>query len=74
MSNPRTGSSRDNSTSPGLSRVISGKNSSSLATLLGTLVPVLVYTVICLAIFLIGRVRCPRVYSPRTFLSSLTDQ
>ena len=68
---PRVGSSRDNSTSPGLSRLISGSNSSSLATLLATLIPALIYAALCIIVFLVLRNRCARIYRPRSFLASL---
>jgi hypothetical protein len=41
--------------------------------LLGTLIPVLVYSSVCIVLFLVLRNRIPRVYSPRTFLSSLHE-
>src|ERR1700749_4074790 len=71
---PRVGSARDNSTSPGLSRVIAGSNSSSGRNLLATLIPVLLWAIICLIIFIILRRKCPRVYAPRSFLKSLEPQ
>jgi hypothetical protein len=60
---PRVGSGRDNSTGGTLSHV--GTNSSSLASLGSTFVPVLIYSAICLLIFIALRPRCPRVYSPK---------
>ncbi|KIV91252.1 hypothetical protein PV10_05812 [Exophiala mesophila] len=71
MEDPRVGSARDNETAPGLSRVASGSNSASVSTLLATLAPVAIWTGACLLIFLVLRRFCPRVYSPRTFVSSL---
>ncbi|ETI23483.1 hypothetical protein G647_05285 [Cladophialophora carrionii CBS 160.54] len=68
---PRVGSARDNSTSPGLSRMVAGSNSSSGRNLLATLVPVLIWAAICIIIFIISRRKCPRVYAPRTLLRSL---
>jgi len=68
---PRVGSARDNSTSPRLSRLASGSNSSSISDLLATLVPVLVVSAVCIVIFIFLRRKCPRVYSPRSFLKSL---
>jgi hypothetical protein len=73
-SDPRVGSARDNSTSPGLSRVISGSNSSSISNLLGTLIPVLVFSSVCVIAFIILRRKYPRVYAPRSFLNSLEPQ
>ncbi|EXJ79879.1 hypothetical protein A1O3_08164 [Capronia epimyces CBS 606.96] len=68
---PRVGSARDNSTSPGLSRQIAGTNSSSTGSLLATLVPVLIWAALCIIIFFVLRRKCPRVYSPRSLLKSL---
>ncbi|KIX96826.1 uncharacterized protein Z520_07546 [Fonsecaea multimorphosa CBS 102226] len=68
---PRVGSARDNSTSPGLSRVVSGSNSSSTSDLVATLVPVLIWAALCIIIFVILRRKCPRVYAPRALLKSL---
>ncbi|EXJ72393.1 uncharacterized protein A1O5_04897 [Cladophialophora psammophila CBS 110553] len=68
---PRVGSARDNSTSPGLSRVVSGSNSSSTSNLVATLVPVLIWAALCIIIFVILRRKCPRVYAPRASLKSL---
>ncbi len=73
-SDPRVGSARDNSTSPGLSRVVSGSNSSSIENLLGTLIPVLVFSAVCVILFVILRRKYPRVYAPRSFLNSLEPQ
>jgi hypothetical protein len=70
-SDPRVGSARDNSTSTSPLKVTTGTNSASFATFFVTLVPILIYAVICVLIFLCLRKRCPRVYSPRTFLTSL---
>ncbi|CAK7567574.1 MAG: hypothetical protein SEPTF4163_005540 [Sporothrix epigloea] len=67
---PRIGSGRDNSTGGTLSHVTSsGTNSSSAASLGSTFVPVLVYSGVCLAIFVIFRRKCQRVYAPRTLSS-----
>lgn len=74
VSDPRVGSARDNSTSPGLSRVVSGSNTSSVSNLLSTLVPVLIFSAVCLIIFIVLRRKCPRVYSPRSLLKSLEPQ
>lgn len=74
LSDPRVGSARDNSTSPGLSRQIAGSNSSSLESLVATLVPVLIWAVLCITIFIVLRRKCPRVYAPRALLKSLEPQ
>ncbi|KAG4444030.1 hypothetical protein IFR05_000490 [Cadophora sp. M221] len=68
---PRTGSARDNSTSINAKKITQPVNSSSVAALFSTLVPVLIYAVVCLCLFVVGRKFFPRVYYPRTFLSSL---
>ncbi|KAG9240330.1 hypothetical protein BJ878DRAFT_430550 [Calycina marina] len=68
---PRVGSARDNSTSPSAARISASTNSASFATLFSTLAPVSVYAAVCLLIFLVLRRKWPRVYAPRTFLSSL---
>lgn len=57
-----------------MSGLKSGTDSASLSTLGATLVPVTIYTVVCLLVFLILRRKCPRVYYPRTFLSTLDPQ
>ncbi|CAK7266604.1 hypothetical protein SEPCBS119000_002114 [Sporothrix epigloea] len=67
---PRIGSGRDNSTGGTLSHITSsGTNSSSAASLGSTFVPVLIYSGVCLAIFVIFRRKCQRVYAPRTLSS-----
>ncbi|KAJ9612485.1 hypothetical protein H2200_004082 [Cladophialophora chaetospira] len=71
LSDPRVGSARDNSTNPGLKHLIAGSNSSSGRNLLATLVPVLIWAIICSTIFIILRRKCPRVYAPRSLLKSL---
>lgn len=68
---PRIGSSRDNSSSATVTGISSGSNSASISALLTTLIPVAVYVAVCLVIFIFFRRKCPRVYAPRTFLSSL---
>ena len=69
-SDPRLGSSRDNSTTGTLSHVTSsGTDSSSAASLGSTFVPVLVYSGVCLAIFFVFRPKCRRVYAARTIPS-----
>ncbi|PVH71300.1 DUF221-domain-containing protein [Cadophora sp. DSE1049] len=70
-SDPRVGSARDNSTAINAKKITEPTNSASFAALFSTLVPVLVYAVICLSLFIVGRKFFPRVYYPRTFLSSL---
>lgn len=71
---PRVGSARDNSTSPGLSRIAQGSNSSSTSDLVATLVPVLILFGVCLIIFVIARRKFHRVYAPRSILRSLEPQ
>ena len=71
---PRVGSARDNSSSPGLSRIASNTNSSSVSSLLATLIPVGVWTVVCVIVFIVLRRKCHRVYAPRTILESLESQ
>ncbi|CAI4214972.1 unnamed protein product [Parascedosporium putredinis] len=74
----RIASSHDNSTGEGtLSKVkvdFEPSDSASLASLFSTLVPVLVYAGVCILIFWCLRHRLPRVYSPRTILTSLLPQ
>ncbi|KAJ8063499.1 hypothetical protein OCU04_007375 [Sclerotinia nivalis] len=70
-SDPRIGSSRDNSTSSTVTAAASGSNSSSFSALFSTLIPVSVFAAVCTISFLVLRRKYPRVYSPRTFLSSL---
>ncbi|KAK0104996.1 hypothetical protein ONS95_004635 [Cadophora gregata] len=70
-SDPRVGSARDNSTATNVKKLVEPTNSASFAALFSTLVPVLVYAAICLSLFIVGRKFFPRVYYPRTFLSSL---
>ncbi|ESZ90243.1 hypothetical protein SBOR_9369 [Sclerotinia borealis F-4128] len=70
-SDPRVGSSRDNSTSSSLAAAASGSNSSSFSALFSTLVPVGIFAAVCTISFLVLRRKYPRVYAPRTFLSSL---
>ncbi|EPE09810.1 hypothetical protein F503_07586 [Ophiostoma piceae UAMH 11346] len=73
-SDPRLGSSRDNSTTGTLSHVTSsGTDSSSAASLGSTFVPVLVYSGVCLAIFFVFRPKCRRVYAARTIPSIRRD-
>ncbi|KFY40939.1 hypothetical protein V495_05162 [Pseudogymnoascus sp. VKM F-4514 (FW-929)] len=69
---PRVGSARNGTEAGGtLSNATKGTNTSSIAGLLSTLVPVIVYAAVCMLIFWGCRTRYPRVYSPRTILSSL---
>ncbi|KAK4936653.1 hypothetical protein LTR10_022505 [Elasticomyces elasticus] len=68
---PRVGSGRDNSSSTTVTSIGSSNNSSSLSSLYATLLPVLVYTAICIIIFIILRRKSPRVYAPRSILTSL---
>ncbi|KAK3358188.1 hypothetical protein B0T25DRAFT_541122 [Lasiosphaeria hispida] len=76
---PRIGSGRDNSTGGTLSHTDgilptgdTQSDSSSLASLGSTFYPVLVYSAICLTVFVVLRRKCPRVYAPRS-LSALRD-
>ncbi|KAK1756573.1 hypothetical protein QBC47DRAFT_460361 [Echria macrotheca] len=62
----RIGSGRENSTGGTLSFNNENAKSSSLKALGSTFAPVLIYSAICLVAFLLLRVRCPRVYAPRT--------
>ncbi|KEF60534.1 uncharacterized protein A1O9_02095 [Exophiala aquamarina CBS 119918] len=71
VSDPRVGSARDNSTAPGVSRIGSGTNSASVTGLLATLIPVGIWTAICVLIFVVLRRKCHRVYAPRSVLKSL---
>ncbi|GKT51158.1 uncharacterized protein ColSpa_11339 [Colletotrichum spaethianum] len=65
----RVGSARDNSTGGTVSKLqLDDSDSSSLMSLVSTLVPVLIYTAVCLLIFWALRRRSLRVYSPRTIL------
>ncbi|KAH7311115.1 hypothetical protein BKA65DRAFT_163797 [Rhexocercosporidium sp. MPI-PUGE-AT-0058] len=68
---PRIGSARDNATATNVKKITQPTNSASFAALFSTLVPVLVYAAVCLCLFVVGRKFFPRVYYPRTFLSSL---
>ncbi|OBT63937.1 hypothetical protein VE03_05927 [Pseudogymnoascus sp. 23342-1-I1] len=68
---PRVGSARNGSTGGTLSNATKGTNTSSITGLVATLVPVIVYAAVCMLIFWGCRTRYPRVYSPRTILSSL---
>lgn len=71
-SDPRVGSARDNGTTVSvLATPTGGTNSASFSTFFMTLVPVTVYAVVCVIIFVVLRRLCPRVYTPRTFLTSL---
>ncbi|KKA30001.1 hypothetical protein TD95_003830 [Thielaviopsis punctulata] len=74
-SDPRAGSATANATGGTLSKLNpSSKDSSSFSALVSTLVPVLVYSAVCLSIFWILRNKFPRVYSPRTILTSFLPQ
>ncbi|KZL83144.1 duf221 domain-containing protein [Colletotrichum incanum] len=65
----RVGSARDNSTGGTVSKLqLNDSDSSSLMSLVSTLIPVLIYTTVCLLIFWALRRRSLRVYSPRTIL------
>ncbi|OWP01545.1 hypothetical protein B2J93_7803 [Marssonina coronariae] len=71
LDDPRVGSARDGANATSVKTITKGTNSASLATFFATLVPIVLYAVVCLALFIVGRRFCPRVYYPRTFLSSL---
>ncbi|KAJ0164551.1 Uncharacterized protein CTA2_734 [Colletotrichum tanaceti] len=67
----RVGSARNNSTGGTISKIqLSDSDSSSLMSLVSTLIPVLIYTAVCLLIFWALRRRSLRVYSPRTILGN----
>ncbi|KAB5559526.1 hypothetical protein GE09DRAFT_1220207 [Coniochaeta sp. 2T2.1] len=63
---PRVGSGRNGSDGGTLSHLSSGTDSASLSALGGTFVPVVIYSAICLSLFLFLRRKCPRVYAART--------
>ncbi|KAH8896663.1 DUF221-domain-containing protein [Thozetella sp. PMI_491] len=64
---PRVGSGRDNSSGGTLSHATQSGSDSASANALGiTLAPILIYSAICLAIFIAFRSRNPRVYAPKT--------
>lgn len=74
-SDPRVGSSRNGSDSTSVAKNLTQPtNSASLSVFFVSLVPVFVYAVICTIVFFVGRKYLPRVYTPRTFLSSLEPQ
>ncbi|KAK3368352.1 hypothetical protein B0H63DRAFT_528720 [Podospora didyma] len=64
----RIGSTRDggNGTGTVTTYMKSGTDSASFTALGSTFVPVIIYSAICLLIFLTFRRKCPRVYAPRT--------
>jgi hypothetical protein len=68
---PRVGSARDGNTAPNASRLSAGANGSSLDTLIATLVPVFIWSTLCIIVFIGLRARGRRVYSPRATLQSL---
>ncbi|KAK1590472.1 uncharacterized protein LY79DRAFT_590427 [Colletotrichum navitas] len=71
----RVGSARDNSTGGTISKLQpSDSDSSSLMSLVSTLVPVFIYTAVCLLVFWALRRRSQRVYSPRTILKDFFSQ
>ncbi|KAL1902066.1 hypothetical protein Cpir12675_000173 [Ceratocystis pirilliformis] len=76
-SDPRLNSATANSTGGTLSKIsVSGtsKSSASASALISTLIPVIVYSALCLSIFWLLRHKFPRVYSPRTILTSFLPQ
>ncbi|RKK96042.1 hypothetical protein BFJ68_g14569 [Fusarium oxysporum] len=64
----RVGSTRDGSSGGTLSSNNASK-SSSLQSLGGTFIPVIIYCVVCILFFSVFRVKCHRVYSPRAIPS-----
>ncbi|KAL5604303.1 hypothetical protein BROUX41_002276 [Berkeleyomyces rouxiae] len=76
-SDPRVGSATSNSTGGTLSKISvtdTSKSSASASALISTLVPVIIYSALCLSIFWLLRHKFPRVYSPRTILTSFLPQ
>ncbi|CAH0045234.1 unnamed protein product [Clonostachys solani] len=70
---PRVGSYRNMSLqgdilSPSVSRI------SSFLPLVGTLILVSIYCILCVVLFLIMRPRCPRVFAPRTQLGLVSSR
>ncbi|KAM5343532.1 hypothetical protein ACJ41O_012069 [Fusarium nematophilum] len=65
---PRVGSGRNGSEGGTLSTTGSNK-SSSLSSLGSTFIPVVIYATICIIFFSFFRVRCNRVYAPRSMPS-----
>ncbi|KAF4497688.1 hypothetical protein FAGAP_6153 [Fusarium agapanthi] len=64
----RVGSTREGSSGGTLSSD-NGSKSSSLQSLGGTFIPVVIYCVVCILFFSFFRVKCHRVYSPRSIPS-----
>lgn len=72
---PRVGAGRDNATGGTIVNIAKpGTNSSSWSTLGGTFVPVVVFTAVCLLLFLVLRPRCERVYAARSIPGLLLPQ
>ncbi|KAG7109428.1 hypothetical protein HYQ45_017894 [Verticillium longisporum] len=68
----RTGSARDDGDGGTLSKQLGNNgDSASLASLMSTLLPVLIYSAVCLIIFWFFRRKVQRVYSPRSIMHSL---
>ena len=70
----RVGSAQDGAEGGTVTKALHGSDSSSAVSLLSTFVPVLVYVAVCTLIFWVLRRRLPRVYRPRTMLTSLPPQ
>ncbi|KAM4068181.1 calcium-dependent channel, putative phosphate domain-containing protein [Hirsutella rhossiliensis] len=65
-SDPRVGSGRQDSSGGGTLSTASNSKTSSLSKLGATFIPVIIYLVVCVVIFIILRRRCSRVYAPRS--------
>ncbi|KFA72076.1 hypothetical protein S40288_02329 [Stachybotrys chartarum IBT 40288] len=63
---PRVGSGRDDSDGGGTLSANSGSQTSSLAKLGATFIPISIYLAVCLILFIVLRPRSKRVYAPRT--------
>jgi hypothetical protein len=62
----RVGSAREDGDGGGTLSTSSASKTSSLAKLGATFIPVSIYLGVCLAVFVVLRPRCRRVYAPRT--------
>ncbi|KAK0391789.1 hypothetical protein NLU13_1288 [Sarocladium strictum] len=70
----RKGSARDGSDGEGTLSAANGNKSSSLSKLGATFIPISIYVVVCLLIFITLRRKLKRVYAPRTFRSLRAPQ
>lgn len=70
----RTGSARTDGDGGTVSKMNNPGESSSVKSLVGTMVPVLVYTAVCVLVFWVLRRRMARVYSPRAHLRHYLPQ